>query len=126
MRLSQPLPLVRASLETLDEQLRTYRSGPRGLSRRQRQWVGLCLMGMRITASWCWARCARFRAGRDSAWALTWLFRYATVPWRWRLRVRVTVVLHRDGIRQGVLSLDDVPNPRAKVTDRPGQSRYVC
>src|SRR5512144_1872708 len=125
MLISEPLPFVRTYLETLDEQLRTYRSGQRGLSRQQRHWLGFCLMGMMLTESLCWARFERFSAGQYSAWALTWMFRHAKVPWQWLLRVRVTVVLQRYGIRQGVLILDDVINPRAEVTERIGYSHKL-
>jgi hypothetical protein len=125
MLISEPLPFVRAYLEALDEQLRSYRGTQRGLSRLQRHWLGFCLMGMMITESLCWARFERFSAGRYSAWALTWMFRHAKVPWRWLLRVSVTVVLQRYGIRQGVLILDDVTNPRAKVTERIGYAHKI-
>ncbi len=77
-------------------------------------------MGMMITESLCWARFERASAGRYSAWALTWMFRHAKLPWKWLLRVSVMVVLQHYGISQGVLIIDDVTNPRAKVTERIG------
>src|SRR5512144_360411 len=120
MLISEPLPFVRAYLETLDEQLRPDRSDQRGLSRRQRHWLGFCLMGMMITQSLCWARFERFSAGRYSAWALRWMFRHANLPWRWLWRGSVTLVWQRYGIRQGVLILEDLTNPGAKVTERIG------
>lgn len=46
------------------------------------------------------------------------MFHHAKLPWSWLLRVSVTVVLHRYGIGQGVLIVDDVTNPRAQVTER--------
>lgn len=125
MLISEPLPFVRAYLEALDEQLRTHRGAQRGLSRRQRHWLGFCLMGMMITESQCWARFERASAGRYSAWALTWMFRHAKVPWKWLLGISVTVVLQRYGIRQGVLIVDDVTNPRAKVTERIGYAHKL-
>ena len=125
MLISEPLPFVCAYLKALDEQLRSYRGTQRGLSQLQRHWLGFCLMGMMITESLCWARFERFSAGRYSAWALTWMFRHAKVPWRWLLRVSVTGVLQRYGIRQGVLILDDVTNPRTKVTERIGYAHKI-
>jgi hypothetical protein len=118
MLISEPLPFVRAYLKALDAQLRACSSAQRGLSRLQCHWLGFCLMGLLITESLCWARFERASAGRYSARALTWMFRHAKLPWSWLLRVSVTVVLQRYGIRHGVLILDDVTNPRAKVTDR--------
>jgi hypothetical protein len=120
MLISEPLPFVRAYLEALDTQLRACSSAQRGLTRLQRHWLGFCLMGMMITESLCWARFERASAGRYSAWALTWRFRHAKLPWKWRLRVSVMVVLQHYGISQGVLIIDDVTNPRAKVTARIG------
>lgn len=67
MLISEPLPFVRAYLEALDEQLRTYRGGQCGLSRLQRHWLGFCLMGLLIIESLCWARFERASAGRYSA-----------------------------------------------------------
>lgn len=125
MLISEPLPFVRAYLEALDEQLRTHCGAQRGLSRLQRHWLGFCLMGMMITESFCWARFERASAGRYSARALTWMFRCAKLPWSWLLQTSVTVVLQRYGISQGVLILDDVTNPRAKVTERIGYAHKI-
>ena len=125
MLISEPLPFVRAYLEVLDEQLRAQGGERRGLSRVQRHWLGFCLMGMMLTESLCWARFERASAGRYSAGALTWMFRRAKLPWRWLLRVSVTVVLQRYGITQGVLVVDDVINPRAKVTERIGYAHKL-
>ena len=116
MLFGEPLPFVCAYLEQLDEQLRVQGGPHRGLSRLQRHWLSFCLMGMMMTESLCWARFERASAGRYSAAALTWMFRHAKLPWGWLLRVSVRVVLHRYGITGGVLIIDDVANPRAKVT----------
>jgi hypothetical protein len=125
MLISEPLPLVRVYLEVLDEQLRTQGGAQRGLSRLQRHWLGFCLMGMMITESFCWARFERASAGWYSARALTWMFRCAKLPWRWLLQTSVTVVLQRYGISQEVLILDEVTNPRAKVTERIGYAHKI-
>jgi hypothetical protein len=125
MLISEPLPLVRAYLEVLDEPLRAQGGERRGLSRVQRHWLGFCLMGMMLTEALCGARFERASAGRYSAGALTWRFRRAKLPWRWRLRVSVTVVLQRYGITQGVLVVDEVINPRAKVTERIGYAHQL-
>lgn len=118
MLISEPLPFVRAYLAALDAQLRVCSGARRGLTRLQRHGLGFCLMGLLITESLCWARFERASAGRYSARALTWMFRRAKLPWSWLLRVSATVVLQRYGIRHGVLILDDLTNPRAKVTAR--------
>lgn len=125
MLISDPLPFVRAYLEALDEQLRRVGGDQGGLSRVQRHWLGFCLMGMMLTESLCWARFERASAGSYSAGALSWMFRHAKLPWSWLLRTSVTLVLARYGIRQGVLVLDDVINPRAKVTARIGYAHKL-
>lgn len=125
MLMSEPLPFVRAYLEALDAQLRRAGGGQGGLSRRQHHWLGFCLMGMMVTESLCWARFERASAGHYSAAALTWMFRRAKLPWSWLLRTSVTVVLARYGMTRGVLVLDDVINPRAKVTARIGYAHKL-
>jgi hypothetical protein len=125
MLISEPLPFVRAYLEALDEQLQRSRGSQRGLSRLQRHWLGFWLMGMMLTESLCWARFERAGLGRYSADALSWMFRRAKLPWGWLLRVSVQVVLARYGIGWGVLILDDVSNPRAKVTRRIGYAHKL-
>ncbi len=125
MLISEPLPFVQAYLEALDEQLRVCSPRRRGLSRLQRHWLGFCLMGMMVTASLCWARFERASAGRYSQAALSWMFRRAKLPWSWLLRASVTVVLRRYGIGRGLLAVDDVTNPRAKVTSRIGYAHKI-
>jgi len=121
MLINEPLPFVRAYLEALDAQLRSCSSSQRGLSRLQRHGLG----GMMITESLCWARFERASAGGYSAAALTWMFRRAKLPWGWLLRGSVMVVRQRYGITRGGLILDDVTNPRAKVTERIGYAHKL-
>lgn len=125
MLIRQPLPFIPAYLEALDEQLRTLDGAGRGLSRLQRQWLGFCLMGIMITESLCWARFERAGLGWYSADALSGMFRCAKLPWSGLLRVSVQVVLARYGLHGGVLVVDDVINPRAKVTRRIGYAHKL-
>ena len=70
MLISQPLPFVKAFVEAIDEAIRAHQPFSPGLSTIQRRWLGLCLMGVLVTNSVCWARFERASLGRYSALSL--------------------------------------------------------
>lgn len=116
MLISQPLPFVTAFIEALNTALLKHKPGSPGLSRTQRGWLGMCLMGIMVTNSVCWARFERASLGHYSLAALAWMFRHTKLPWEWLLQVSVQVLLNRYGITAGVLVTDDSDKRRAKVT----------
>ena len=63
MRISHPLPFVTALIEALTIALLEPKPGSPGLSRTHRGWLGLCLRGMMVTKSVCWARFERASLG---------------------------------------------------------------
>ena len=116
MLISHPLPFVTAFIEALNIALLEHKPGSPGLSRTQRGWLGLCLMGIMVTNSVCWAQVERASLGHYSLAALAWMFRHTKLPWEWLLQVSVQVLLNRYGITAGVLVADDSDKRRAKVT----------
>ncbi len=118
MLISEPLPFVKAFIETLDDALKAHAPGARGLSAIQRHWLGFCMMGILITNSVCWARFERAGLGSWSLAALSWMFRHSRIPWERLLVGSVRVLVRRCGITEGVLSLDDTDKARSKVTKR--------
>jgi hypothetical protein len=116
--ISQPLPFVKAFVEAIDEAIRAHHPFSPGLSTIQRSWLGLCLMGIWVTNSVCWARFERASLGRYSLAALSWMFRHAKLPWALLLQKSVQVVLSQHGITWGSLVVDDADKERSKSTHR--------
>ena len=118
MLMSQPLPFVKTFVEAIDEAIRAHHSLSPGLSTIQRSWLGLCLMGVLVTNSVCWARFERASLGRHSLAASSWMFRHARLPWALLLQKRVQGVLSQHGITGGSLVVDDADKARSKSTHR--------
>jgi len=118
MLISQPLPFVTAFIEAISTAIQDHKPGSPGLSRTQRGWLGICLMGIMVTNSVCWARFERASLGGYSLAALTWMFRHTKVPWELLLQLSVQMLLNRYGITAGVLVVDDSDKRRAKVTSQ--------
>ncbi len=116
--INQPLPFVSEFIEALNAGIQERKPGSPGLSRCQRWWLGICLMGIMITNTVCWARVERATLGQYSLAALSWMFRHAKLPWEWLLQLSVRVLLRRYRIEQGVLVIDDSDKKRTKVTRR--------
>jgi hypothetical protein len=116
--ISQPLPFVKAFVEAIDEAIRAHHPFSPGLTTIQRSWLGLCLMGVLVTNSVCWARFERASLGRYSLAALSWMFRHAKLPWELLLQKSVQVVLRSHGITWGSLVVDDADKERSKRTHR--------
>ncbi len=116
MVLSTPLPFVEDFINELDKGLKIYEP-ELGLSRIQRSWLGLCLMGIILTNSLCWARFERASLGKYKVGALSWMFRKAKLPWTMMLQVGVGIVLRQHGMSEGVLTTDDSDHRRTKKTN---------
>lgn len=88
------------------------------LSRTQTLWIGMCLMGIVMTESVCWARFARASFGSWSHAALSWIFRNSKIPWHILLQSSVRIILRRYSITNGVLAIDDTDRQRSKQTTK--------
>lgn len=113
MIFSKPPPFVTAYLEALDEAVKKYTQG-RGLTRIQKSWLGLCVMGILNTNSVCWARFERACPGKFGIAAMSWMFRQSRIPWRPLLRASVTHLLTCHGIKRAILTVDDSDRERSK------------
>jgi hypothetical protein len=87
-----------------------------GLSAIQRGWLSFCLMAIMLTNTICWARFERAGLGRYSQGALSWMFRHAKLPWEKLFQMSVAVILRRQGIKGGILVVDDSDKARSKTT----------
>ena len=117
MFITTPLPFVQAFVDELHEALDKYQPGA-GLSRLQRLWLSVCLMGILVTNTVCWAKFERASLGQYSLAALSWMFRKSRISWALLLQMSVHVMLAKYGITQGSLVLDDSDKKRSKVTTR--------
>jgi DDE superfamily endonuclease len=117
MFLKTPLPFVKAFVDELHTTLERDQPG-HGLSRLQRLWLALCLTGMLVTNSVCWARWERASLGAYSLAALAWVFRHAKIPWECLLRRSVTVLLRNYRGTHGSLVVDDSDKKRGKMPKR--------
>ena len=118
MVFSRPSPFIVDFVEKVDAGVRRHNPGGRGLSRRQRAWLSVCLMGTIVTNSVCWHRFARACLGRWSIVALCWMFVHASIAWEEVLRSSVEAVLRAHGVTGGTLVIDETDKKRSKKTKK--------
>ena len=103
------------SLNTKDKAIEESKPGW-GLSGIQKAWLSFCILAILVTDSVCWAKFERASLGRYSLAALSWMFCHSKIPWDLVLEMSVRVILHRYGITQGCLAVDDTDKKRSKTT----------
>ena len=91
---------------------------PAKLTETQRFWLGLCLTGILLTNTVCWAKFQRVCLGAYQVAALSWMFRDTKIAWDYLLLASVAMVLEQHGITEGVLVLDESDRARSKRTKR--------
>jgi hypothetical protein len=111
------LPFVTAFVEELDNAVREL-DHEAGLTRKQKAWLGFCLVAILVTNSVCWKRFARANLGQRSAASLSWMFRQPNRFWQMVFRASVSVMLARYRLTAGVVVIDDSDKKRAKQTRR--------
>lgn len=110
---TQLLPFIHAYLDSLQKAL--LADNPSGqLSKRQRFWIGFCLMGILITNSVAWEKFERTSFRRYTKQALSKMCRWSKIPWNRLLVCSVRAVLNKYGITSGVLVIDDKDLSRSK------------
>jgi hypothetical protein len=75
-------------------------------------------MGILLTNTVCWSAFERAGLGGYRLSALSWMFRHTKIVWEWLWQASVALVLEQYGIGEGVLSLDDTDERRAKRTTK--------
>ena len=113
----EPAHFIKSFVTDLNAALEKLKPNAK-LTQLQKIWLGLCLTGMLLTNSVCWAKFERARLGEYKIAALSWMFREAKVAWDYLLLASVTLVLERHGITEGVLVLDESDRSRSKRTKR--------
>lgn len=117
MLMSEPAQFIKTFVTELNEVLGKLKSNAK-LTEIQSDWLGLCLTGILLTNTVCWAKFQRACLGAYKVAALSWMFRDAKIAWDYLLMASVTMVLEQHGITEGVLVLDESDRARSKRTKR--------
>lgn len=117
MLMSEPAQFIKTFVTELNEALGKLKSNAK-LTEIQSDWLGLCLTGILLTNTVCWAKFQRACLGTYKIAALSWMFRDAKIAWDYMLMASVTMVLEQHGITEGVLVLDESDRARSKRTKR--------
>lgn len=117
MLMSEPAQFIKAYVTDLGTALGKLKSNAK-LTEIQSDWLGLCLTGILLTNTVCWAKFQRACLGTYKIAALSWMFRDAKIAWNYMLMASVTMVLEQHGITEGVLVLDESDRARSKRTQR--------
>ena len=115
--MSEPAQFIKTFVTDLDVALGKLKTNAK-LTQTQRLWLGVCLTGILLTNSVCWAKFERVSLGGYKIAALSWMFRDARIAWHYLLLASVTLVLEQHGITEGVLVLDESDRARSKRTKR--------
>ncbi|WP_221896105.1 hypothetical protein [Bathymodiolus japonicus methanotrophic gill symbiont] len=103
MLMNAPATFIQSYIDDLNDALNQLKPGA-ALTRIQAAWLGTCLTGILIMNSVCWAKFERASLGDCKVAALSWVFRKASIPWDWLLRVSVVLILKRYGITEAEVS----------------------
>jgi hypothetical protein len=117
MLIGEPLPFVKEYVEEINKILEELKPG-QGLSQIQRKWLSFCLMGIVVTNSICWAKFERAGLRKYRVAALSWMFRYAKIPWESLLELSVLLIVRKYRISSCTLVVDDSDKRRSKSTKR--------
>ena len=117
MLMSGLAQFIKAYVTDLSAVLEKLKSNAK-LTEIQSDWLGLCLTGILLTNTVCWAKFQRACLGAYKVAALSWMFRDAKIAWDYLLLASVTMVLEQHGITEGVLVIDESDRARSKRTKR--------
>jgi len=117
MFIGETLPFIRVFVDEVDRALRRL-DPDAGLTMIQKGWLGFCLLAIVVTNSVCWKRFERSSLGVWRHSNLSWMFRSPNRFWSWVLRASVSVIIHKYGITEGMLVVDDGDKQRSKRTKR--------
>lgn len=82
-------------------------------------------MGILLTNMVNWRAFERASLGEYKINALSWMFRHSKLPWDLFLIISIQLILHKYGIKEGVLVVDDSDHQRAKSTKKIFKSHKI-
>ncbi len=92
--------------------------GGTSLTKHQRDWFVVVLMGLIVTNSFNWAAFSRRSLGMFKESGLRWMFRHAKISWARLLQASTSCVLKHYNTSKGVLILDDSDKVRSRNTTK--------
>lgn len=114
--LIRPIACVVNYVTTLNESLKKISS--KKLTKSQRVWFTIVLMGIIVTGSFNWAAFERRSLGEHKESGLRWVFRHAKIMWARLLQASIVNILSHYEINKGVLVLDDSDKMRSRNTSK--------
>jgi hypothetical protein len=88
------------------------------LTKSQRAWFVIVLMGLIVVGNFNWAAFARKSLGKFKESRMRWVFRHAKIAWSSLLQASVAQVISYYGVNAGTLVLDDSDKMRSKNTSK--------
>lgn len=116
MLIGPPLTFITEYINSINDCLAKHNPNAQGLSKTQKYWLSFCVAAILVTNTVCWAKFSRANLGGYSLAGLSWMFRHSKVPWEQLLVISTRTILHRHGIKKGVLALDETDKKRSKST----------
>ena len=117
MLTENPTSFIQIFIENLNNSLNSFNPGIQ-LTKAQKKWLAICLTGILLTNSICWAKFERTFLGKCKMAALSWMFRCGKIAWDFLLISSVKLILARHGITGGKLVVDELDRSRSKSTKR--------
>jgi hypothetical protein len=114
---SEPAGFIETFVENLNECLKIFKPDA-VLSKIQMTWLSICLTGILLTNSICWAKFERTFLGKCTVGSLSWMFRMGKISWNYLMITGVKLALMHFGISEGCLVLDETDRSRCKSTKR--------
>jgi hypothetical protein len=97
---------------------RSKKYHPKKLTKSQRVWLTIVLMGIIVTGSFNWAAFERRSLGEHKESGLRWVFCHAKIMWARLLQASIVNILSHYEINKGVLVLDDSDKMRSRNTSK--------
>ena len=118
------LPCATQFIGHLDQALRQSPQAQR-LTQKQCYFLAFVISAMLLTQKLCWATMNRRSLGLYSSTALWWMFYRSEIVWHLLLRFSVLVIIHRYGLSEGNLLIDDTGRSRCKRTKKIGKTHKI-
>ena len=115
--LIQPLPCATTYVNLLCQALRELKASTK-LTRSQRVWLTVVLMGIVVTRSLNWAAFERSSLNEHSQEGLRWMFCHSKLPWRHLISASTRVLIKHYNLTSGTLAIDDSDKLRSRNTSK--------
>ena len=114
--LIRPISCVVNYVTALNSSLKQISS--KKLTKSQRLWLSVVLMGLIVTGSFNWAAFERRSLGEHKESGLRWVFRHAKIAWSRLLQASIAHIVSHYDLKKGVLVLDDSDKTRSRNTSK--------